>query len=266
MVVLDVEGSNAPDRTLPDQLGTRAGLYAMVGEALAAAGVPWDACYREDRGDGLLLLIPPECPKAPLVEVLPAALARAVHEHSTNCPDAARARLRLAVHEGEVAFDEGGVASTSLTTAFRMVDAQPLTQAMADAPGMLAMIVSRVVFDKVVRHCATLDAATFRPVEVTVGEIRDLAWITVLDHPYGPDSAGLNRRPSDSASSTLVWDGRASTVPDADDAELPGAHGPRAVTIVGGVNGAGLGITIGAATGDHFTLRTPPAGESENPR
>lgn len=266
MVLLGVEGSSAPNRTLPHQLDTREGLYAVVGEALAAAGVPWEACHHEDRSDGLLLLIPPEYPRAPLVEALPEALARTVHRHNTSSPDAAKARLRLAVHAGEVAFDEGGVTSTSLTTAVRMVDAPPLQQALADGPGALAMIVSQVVFDEVVRHCATLDAAMFRPVEVTVGEIRDLAWIAVLDRPYGPDSAGLDRQPSDSASSTPEWVGRASTVPDTDDAVPPGAPGPRAVTIVGGVHGAGSGITIGAATGDHFTLGAPPAGESENPR
>ncbi|MGM1065680.1 hypothetical protein [Saccharothrix sp. Mg75] len=266
MVLFDVEGSSAPDRTLTHQFGTRAGLYAVVGEALAAAGVPWDACYHEDRSNGLLLLIPPEHPRAPLVEALSGALARTMHGHNTSSPDASRARLRLAVHAGEVAIDEDGVTSTSLTTAFRMVDAPPLKHALADAPGVLAMIVSQVVFDEVVRHCATLDAATFRPVEVTVGGIRDLAWITVLDRPYEPDPAGLDRRPTDSVSSTLMRGGRASPVPDTDDTELPGVPGPRAVTIVGGVNGAGSGITIGAATGDHFALGAPPAGDSENPQ
>ncbi|MFT7836778.1 hypothetical protein Q5530_11580 [Saccharothrix sp. BKS2] len=265
MVLLDVEGSSAPNRTLPQQLDTRRGLYAVVGEALAAAGVPWEACHHEDRSDGLLLLIPPKYPRAPLVEALPEALARTVHRHNTNSTDAARARLRLAVHVGEVAFDEGGVTSTSLTSAIRMVGAPPLQQALADGPGALAIIVSQVVFDEVVRHCATLDAAMFRPVEVTVGEIRNLAWIAVLDRPYGPDSAGLDRRPADSASSTPEWGGRASPLPDTDDAVPPGASGPRAVSIVGGVHGAGSGITIGAATGNHFTVGAQPAGESENP-
>lgn len=37
-----------------------------------------------------------------------------------------------------------------------------------------------------------------------------------------------------------------------------GIGGPRGVSIVGGVHGAGAGITIGAATGDHLTLSPPP--------
>jgi hypothetical protein len=180
---------------LPHQLGTRAGLYAVVGEALAAAGVPWDACYHEDRGDSVFLLIPPEYPKAPLVEVLPEALARAVRRHNTTSHNAARARLRLAVHAGEVAFDEHGVTSTALVSGFRLLDAAPLKKALADSPGVLAMVVSRLIFDEVVQHSATLDATTFRPVEITVKEIQDLAWISLPDHPYQPDYAVLSTRP-----------------------------------------------------------------------
>jgi hypothetical protein len=195
MVLVDVEGFGAPTRTLPHQLGTRAGLYAVVGEALAAAGVPWDACYHEDRGDSVFLLIPPEYPKAPLVEVLPEALARAVRRHNTTSHNAARARLRLAVHAGEVAFDEHGVTSTALVSGFRLLDAAPLKKALADSPGVLAMVVSRLIFDEVVQHSATLDATTFRPVEITVKEIQDLAWISLPDHPYQPDYAVLSTRP-----------------------------------------------------------------------
>ncbi len=42
MVLVDVERFSAPARTLHHQLDTREGLYAVVAEAVAAAGVPWD--------------------------------------------------------------------------------------------------------------------------------------------------------------------------------------------------------------------------------
>ncbi|TCO53774.1 hypothetical protein [Actinocrispum wychmicini] len=192
IVLVDVEGFGARHRTLPHQLGIRAGLYRMVAAALESAGVPLDACYREDRGDSVFVLVPPEYPKAPLMEVLPEALARAVRGHNNTSHDAARVRLRLAVHAGEVAFDDHGATSTAVTTAFRLLDATPLKQALADSPGVLAMIVSRLVFDEVVRHSATLNPATFRPVEVAVKEIRDMAWIALPDHPYPPDHAVLD--------------------------------------------------------------------------
>lgn len=200
MVVVDVEGFGAPSRTLPHQLGTRDGLYAVVTEAFEAAGVPWEACHHEDRGDGAVVLVPPEFPKAPLVEVLPGALARAVRGHNNTSHEAARVRLRVAVHAGEVAFDRHGMTSTSLTTAFRLLDAAPLKKALADSPGVVAMIVSRMVFDEVVRHSAVLDPATFRPVEVAVKEVRETAWIALPDHPYPADPVVLDHRPPDATS------------------------------------------------------------------
>ncbi len=269
MVLVDVEGFSAPTRTLPHQLDTRAGLYEVVTEALAAAGVRWEACYHEDRGDGVFVLVPPEYPKTPLVEVLPEALARAVRGRNTTSPHAARARLRLAVHAGEVAFDGNGVTSTSLTTAFRLLDARPLKQALVDSPGVVAVIVSRLIFDDVVRHAAAVDPATFRPVEVAVKEVRETAWIALPDHPYPPDPTVLDRPPADSAPPDSTTDDRASTAADTEgtgDGAGTGAPGPRGVNITGGVHGAGTGITIGAATGDHLTIGTPPAGGPGSPR
>ncbi len=195
MVLVDVEGYSAASRTLPHQLGTRAGMYAVITEALAAAGVPMRACWHGDAGDGVVVLVPPKYPKAPLLEVLPEALAQAVRGHNTTSLTAARARLRLAIHAGEVAFDEHGATSPTMVAAFRLLDAAPVREALTGSPGVLAMIVSGLVFDEVVRNSATLDPATFRPVEVSVKSFRGRAWIALPDHPYPADPTVLTPRP-----------------------------------------------------------------------
>ncbi|KOX34874.1 hypothetical protein ADK67_02560 [Saccharothrix sp. NRRL B-16348] len=193
IVAVDVEGFGDPRRTLPHQLGTRAGLYRVVERAVRAAGVRWEDCYREDRGDSVFVLVPPQVPKGPLVEVVPGALAEALRDHNATSPPEQRARLRLVVHAGEVAFDGHGVTSTSLTTAFRLLDAPALRQALAESPGVLALMVSDWVFQEVVRHSAVLDPATFRPAAVVVKQTRDTAWIALPDHPYPADLAVLDR-------------------------------------------------------------------------
>ncbi|MET8848517.1 hypothetical protein [Amycolatopsis sp. NPDC004625] len=270
MVLVDVEGYSAASRTLPHQLGTRAGMYAVVTEALAAAGVPMQACWHGDAGDGVVVLVPPEYPKAPLLEVLPEALVRAVRGHNSTSPTAARARLRLAVHAGEVAFDDHGATSPTMVAAFRLLDAAPVREALTSSPGVLAMIVSGLVFDEVVRNSTTLDPATFRPVEVTVKSFHDRAWIALPDHPYPADPTVLTPRPPDAPAPETAPAGHATTGPTAG----PETHarydgpGPRGVHIAGDVHGSGSGITIGAATGDHFTIGTPPpyAQQPHNPR
>ncbi len=61
----------------------------------------WADCYREDRGDGVLVLVPPQVPKAVLVTRVPLELAAALTRHNRACGHAARIRLRMAVHDGE---------------------------------------------------------------------------------------------------------------------------------------------------------------------
>ena len=44
----------------------RSGLYGSLRAAFVRSGIPWDLCYHEDRGDGVLILVPPEVPKSRL--------------------------------------------------------------------------------------------------------------------------------------------------------------------------------------------------------
>ena len=50
-------------------------MYEAVRCAFGAAGIPWDNCYHEDRGDGLLVLVPAEVSKELLVNAVPTVLA-----------------------------------------------------------------------------------------------------------------------------------------------------------------------------------------------
>ncbi|WP_308257249.1 ATP-binding protein [Saccharothrix luteola] len=232
-------------------MGTRAGLYRVIADALRAAGVPWDDCYHEDRGDSVFVLVPPGYTKAPLVEVLPGALAEALRGHNDTSPAAQRTRLRVAVHGGEVVFDGHGVTSTAVTTAFRLLDAPPLRQALADSPGLVALVVSRWLFDEVVRHCAGLDPATFRPVPVRVKEVRDTAWIALPDHPYPSDPAVLDRlanpvTPHDDGATPRQLPGAPASFVGRDDhlSELD-----RVLTPVGIDPAAGAAVVISALGG-----------------
>ena len=102
IVVVDVEGFGDRRRTNPHQVAVRDGLYRALREAFGHAGIAWDDCGHEDRGDGVLILIPAEVPKGLLVESLPSALVTALHAHNGTHPGPERIRLRMALHAGEV--------------------------------------------------------------------------------------------------------------------------------------------------------------------
>jgi tetratricopeptide (TPR) repeat protein len=190
---VDVEGFGDKRRTNTDRLSVRDGMYRAVQQAFAKSGVGWADCYHESCGDGVFVLIPADVPKGVFVESMPGELAEALHEHNATHGAQQRIRLRMALHAGEVYYDEHGVTAESINLAFRLLDARPLKEALADSPGSLAVIVSPWFFDEVVRHSPGGDAATYRPVQVAVKETSAIGWISRPDHPYPPDAQELDR-------------------------------------------------------------------------
>ena len=161
-------------------MAVRYGLYGAMRDAFGRAGIPWDDCGVEDRGDGMFVLVPPEVPKALLAESLPSALVTALQAHNGTHPGPERIRLRMALHAGEVHYDEHGVTAAAVTLAFRLLEASALKAALASSPGVLAVIASSWFFEEVVRHSA--NAAGYRRVEVAVKETTTIGWICLPDH------------------------------------------------------------------------------------
>ncbi len=151
-MVVDVERFGDPARTNLNQLAVRDGLYKAVAQAFRKSGVVWAKCVSEDRGDGALILIPPDVPKIRLVTSLPGRLAAAVSWHNARYAIPERMRLRVALHAGEVYRDAHGVAGAAINHAFRLVEAPALRSALDASPGVLALIVSDWLFSEVVRH------------------------------------------------------------------------------------------------------------------
>src|SRR6266568_8225098 len=195
IVAVDVEGFGDQRRTNRDQVVVRDGLYRAIREAFGLAGIPWDNCGHEDRGDGVFVLVPAEVPKGLLAESLPSALATALRTHNGAHPGTERIRLRMALHAGEVQYDEHGVTAAAVNLAFRLLDASALKAALASSPGVLAVIASSWFFEEVVRH-STADATAYRPVEVAVKETTTKGWICLPDHLDPAGRAMLEHLPA----------------------------------------------------------------------
>src|SRR5437879_6375806 len=70
ILVFDVEGFGDPHRNNNAQAAVRDEVYQVLAESMDSAGVPWQACAREDRGDGAIVLVPPEISKVLLLDPL----------------------------------------------------------------------------------------------------------------------------------------------------------------------------------------------------
>jgi hypothetical protein len=180
MVVVDVERFSDHRRTNPNRLVVRQALYRAVDAAFTDIGVDWTPWQRQDRGDGILVFVPPEVAKSLLVERLPIALAARLDEHNGTHEPSESIRLRVAVHAGEVYPDGDGAVGHAVNHVCRLVDSDPLRRALADAPGAVALMVSDWFFAEVVQHSLALDARNFRSVAVVMKETDSTAWIYTL--------------------------------------------------------------------------------------
>lgn len=186
VVLADVEGFGAQHRTRGDQGAIRRGLYQALQLAFSRARICWDDCYHEDRGDGVLILVPPQVPKTVLAAGVPGELAAAVRAHNQVHGRNAQMRLRLALHGGEVLHDAYEVTGTAVNLAFRLLDAGALKQALAGSPGVLAVVTSAWFYEEVIRHADRCAPATWRRVHVTVKETREDGWISLPEAPTLP--------------------------------------------------------------------------------
>lgn len=171
-------------------------MYSALEAAFTAVDISWKGCDREDRGDSVFILAPPEMPKSVFVDLLPQALVSELRRHNTRHPREERIRLRMALHAGEINYDRHGVTANSINLAFRLLDAKPLKAALAGSRGALALIVSSWFYEEVVRHSQVEDASTYRSVEVAVKETKTIAWISLPDQPYPADDVSYLSAPA----------------------------------------------------------------------
>jgi hypothetical protein len=188
ILLVDVERFGDHSRTDSNRITVRDGLYHMLAKALHGAGINWDICYHEDRGDGAMILVPTSVAKILFSELLPGQLAEELRRYNQQHPEQERIRLRMALHVGEVFFDDNGITSNDVNAAFRLLDAEPLREALRASPDVVALIASSWFYYHVIRNSASFRAQSYSPVLIDSKEVRAVAWITTPGflEPPGP--------------------------------------------------------------------------------
>ncbi len=199
ILAFDVEGFSAPYRDDRARAAVRAGFYQVLRESFQASGLPWSSDTYEDRGDGAIVLVSPLVPKVLLIDPLLGCLCARLAEHNRTARLAERFRLRCAVHAGEVATDEYGMAGLDLILACRMLDAAELRASLVNSRVDLATIVSDGIYRAVVRHgYRDIDPTTYHPVHVRVKQNRIHAWLHIparSDTDDNQTATGADHRP-----------------------------------------------------------------------
>lgn len=193
VLVVDVEGLGDRRRTNHHDLAVRDTTYRILRRAFRDTGIPWDRCHREDQSHGVFVLAPPETPKSLFIDSLPATVVDALISHNQRAAAEEQIRLRMGLHAGEIQYNDFGVTATSITLAFNLADSQPLKMALAESPGVLAVMVSTWFFDEVVRHRPGSNPSTFRPCSFQSKETVATGWVSLPDHPYPHDPGYLQQ-------------------------------------------------------------------------
>ncbi|MEU6118650.1 hypothetical protein ABZ840_29395 [Streptomyces sp. NPDC047117] len=270
ILLLDIEDFSRRDDVA--QACLRRELHNAVEDTLAEAGVERNMQYREDRGDGLIVLVSSDIPKTALLRALLTTTPDALRQYNRLASSSAQMRLRMVLAAGEVAFDPkcgtvGGLVGHDLNQSCRLLDSEVLRKALAQRDADCALGVSPSVYEGVVRHGHRgLRPEEFHHAPVAVKKDRLELWL----HgplPYGI-TAPASEPPSGGSDGSGTQDDAVGKAPGAAPAK-----GGVDVTFNGGtvsfggsqVIGDQTGVSGGRVTGDVIMGSTRRESGSERP-
>ncbi|WP_019055489.1 hypothetical protein [Streptomyces prunicolor] len=239
ILLFDIEQFGKRDNV--EQAYLRRVLYDVVDATLLAADVDETSRLRADRGDSVMELIDTGVSVPTLTKTLLTETPALLHSKNRLIADSTRMRLRIVLSAGYVAIDElGGWVGRDLNHAVRLLNSDPLRDALKDRGEDCVLCTSDGVYDGVVRN----GPLGVRP--------EDFHRITV-ETKEGPTVAWVHGTPRAPGSST-----GASALPDAAGGLPPAQHnevhvgrdhyGPS-----GGTTQGDLNFTFGRSEGGERT-------------
>jgi class 3 adenylate cyclase len=168
-------------------------LFSSLRESFERSGIDWEACLRDDLGDGVRVTAPAGTHKTRLIHPLTHELAVRLRAHNRLAGPLTRIRVRIALHAGDVYIDRAGtITGQPLEVLARMLDAAPARTALANAPETVpsVVLVSQHFYDETVRHgYPGTDPETFHNVTFTVKEYTADAWLHLPLSAIAPEPA-----------------------------------------------------------------------------
>ena len=188
LFAVDIAGFTGPHRDDDIRLYLHEELYRILEKAFDGSGISWNCCFHEDRGDGVLVVVPPGIACMGIIDPLPERLRGLIRRHNHVSCEAAGIQLRAAAHIGPVDHDGHGFISSDINLLFRLLDAHPLKRALTGSGAELALIISDYVYRNVVcRYPSLVGPDVFKPVRFQVKYTRAAAW-TYLPPGHHPAS------------------------------------------------------------------------------
>lgn len=183
-VVLALDIARFTSRDDAAQVHLRAVMYRILEEAFAAARIGRRGGRREDRGDGVLMVLQS---RASLDTVLPeffGKIREGVQAYNATAVPAERLRLRAALHAGFLHRDRNGVSGGTVNLVFRMLDAPTVKRRLDDEDADFALAVSHGVYEAATGY-RLIDGKDFELIDIDVKQTRTSAWLYLAPPPGG---------------------------------------------------------------------------------
>ncbi len=152
VLLTDVTGFSAPDRTDEHRRIIRQAQYDILERSFKDSGVPWGTGHREDRGDGVLVVVGPDVSTELLVAPFIDSLFTRLSRYNAHADAATSLQLRAALHVGPVKSDPQGVTGEVIIRVSRLVESPVLKERLTEAKACLGFITSPFVFDSVIKQ------------------------------------------------------------------------------------------------------------------
>lgn len=178
IVLIDLAMSAAND--CQGQRRIRTDLYDLVHDVVRYGGLTLESLPFSDTGDGLRLVVPLDrIQPTQVVDMFVLGLTAGLREHRRRVRESARIRMRVAFDLGLVEPHLRGWTGDPLVRAARLVDAEPLRDALrSDRMLDLVVVVSDELYQSVVRHgYGYIAPDCFQAIHVRVKEFDATAWL-----------------------------------------------------------------------------------------
>lgn len=181
IVLTDITAFGSPSRNDVDRLSLRRVMYGLLPEAFGAVNLSWRDCYREDRGDGTLIVVPPHIPGGPLLQHALSHLATELRHYNEQAAGPLRMQLRAALHAGPIVRDQEGMTGNAINHTARLVQAKVPGQRLRRTGADLGVIASAYFYDNVIKQHGgpPLSTGSYEKVRFQAKESPITAWIHV---------------------------------------------------------------------------------------
>ncbi|WP_433332240.1 hypothetical protein [Spirillospora sp. CA-294931] len=181
----DIVGSAAAGRDTRLQVRMRDTAHEVMKQGLRTTGVNPSKCHREGRGDGAVLVIPPDVDPCLLLDPLAHHTAAWLRHENRHSSPSTHLRIRAAVHHGHVDREPNGIAGRAVVDVARHLDAPMLKRAMAARPGAdFGLVVTETLFREATQQGGLVHEGAYQRIRVNVKETRTSAWLWLPPEPH----------------------------------------------------------------------------------